>query len=274
MLLPSTTASKCQIYNFTDSTSRRSPPLPPRKATQTSLKSHRSITNSLKSSAKRSRMNYQSTAPMTTLFPCRKALLRRSAPYTTSPQQNWNTSGNILMRTSVKISFATHSHQRRLLSSLSRNLMDHYVYVLIIVALTESQSRIATLSLLSASCLAAWAKQNTSPNSICEMDTIAFGSPEGKNGKQPSTVDMDFMNIKLCLLAFAMLLARFNTLSTTPSENILMILWLPISTTCLFTRTLSRSTSDTYVWFFNVFRTRAFISNSLNANSTFKRSPF
>src|SRR5436190_5357536 len=130
----------------------------------------------------------------------------------------------------------THSHQRRLLSSLSRNLMDHYVYVLIIVALTESQSRIATLSLLSASCLAAWAKQNTSPNSICEMDTIAFGSPEGKNGKQPSAVDMDFMNIKLCLLAFAMLLAHFNTSSTTPSENILTISWLPISTTRLPTR--------------------------------------
>src|SRR5438876_3545019 len=114
MRLPSTTASKCQIYNFTDSTSRRSPPLPPRKATQTSPKSHQSIMNSLKSSAKRSRINYQSTAPMTTPFPCRKALLRRSAPYTTSPQQNWNTSGNTLMRTSVNISFATHSHQRRL----------------------------------------------------------------------------------------------------------------------------------------------------------------
>src|SRR5881392_56176 len=166
MLLPSTTTSKCQIYNFTDSTSRRSPPLPPRKAIQTSPKSHRSIMNSIKSSAKRSQINYQSTAPMTTPFPCRMALLRRSAPYTISPQQNWNTSGNTLMRTSVKISFATHSHQRRLLSSLSRNLMDHYVYVLIIVALTESQSRIATLSLLSASCLAAWAKQNTSPNSM------------------------------------------------------------------------------------------------------------
>src|SRR5438552_9164281 len=66
MLLPSTTALKCQIYNFTDSTSRRSPPLPPRKATQTSPKFHRSITNSLKSSAKRSWINYQSTAPMTT----------------------------------------------------------------------------------------------------------------------------------------------------------------------------------------------------------------
>src|SRR5438552_12192336 len=65
MLLPSTTASKCQIYNFTDSTSRRSPPLLPRKAIQTSPKSHRSITNSLKSSAKRSRINYQSTAPGT-----------------------------------------------------------------------------------------------------------------------------------------------------------------------------------------------------------------
>src|SRR5204863_7429684 len=91
----------------------------------------------------------------------------------------------------------------------------------------------------------------TSPNSICEMDTIAFGSPEGKNGKQPSAVDMDFMNIKLCLLAFAMLLAHFNTSSTTPSENILTISWLPISTTCLFTQTLSRSISDTYVWFFN-----------------------
>src|SRR5439155_5685552 len=36
---------------------------------------------------------------------------------------------NTLMRTSVKISFATHSHQRRLLFSLSRNLMYHYVYV-------------------------------------------------------------------------------------------------------------------------------------------------
>src|SRR5436190_22297870 len=236
MLLPSTTASKCQIYNFTDSTSRRSPPLPPRKAIQTSPKSHRSITNSLKSSAKRSRINYQSTAPMTTPFPCRTGLLRRSAPYTISPQQNWNTARNTLMRTSVKISFATHSRQRPLLSSLSRNLMDHYVYVLIIVAITESQSRIATLSLLSASCLAAWAKQNTSPNSICEMDTIAFGSPEGKNGKQPSAVDMDFMNIKLCLLAFAMLLAHFNTSSTTPSENILTISWLPISTTRLPTR--------------------------------------
>src|SRR5437773_9664598 len=273
MLLPSTTASKCQIYNFTDSTSRRSPPLPPRKATQTSPKSHRSIMNSLKSSAKRSRINYQSTTPMTTPFPCRKALLCRSAPYTTSPQQNWNTSGNTLMRTSVKISFATHSHQWRPLFSLSRNLMDHYVYVLIIMALTGSQSRIATLSLLSASCLAAWAKQNASPNSICEMDTIAFRSPEGKNGKQPSAVDMDFMNIKLCLLAFAMLLAHFNTSSTTPSENILMISWLPISTTCLVTRTLSRTTTYTYVWFFNVFRMWAFILNSLNVNSTFKQSP-
>src|SRR5437773_5083302 len=129
MLLPSTTASKCQIYNFTDSTSQRSPSLPPRKATQTSPKSHRSIKNSVKSSAKRSRINYQSTTPITTPFPCRKELLRRSAPYTTSPQQNWNTSGNTLMRTSVKISFATHSHQRQLLFSLSRNLMDHYVYV-------------------------------------------------------------------------------------------------------------------------------------------------
>src|SRR5438876_12418040 len=155
MLLPSTTASKCQIYNFTDSTSRRSPPLPPRKAIQTSPKSHQSITNSLKSSAKRSPINYQSTAPMTTPFPCRKALLRRLAPYTTSPQQNWNTSGNTAPILFVKkpdgsLCLCVDYH------GLNRiTIKNRY-----------------PLPLLSASCLAAWAKQNTSPNLICKMDTI------------------------------------------------------------------------------------------------------
>src|SRR5438045_3960788 len=108
MLLPSTTASKCQIYNFTDFTSQRSPPLLPRKATQTSPKSHRSIMNSLKSSAKRNRINYQRHRPYDHTIPLQKAT-----------------------RTSINISFATHSHQRRLLFSLSRNLMDYYIYVLI-----------------------------------------------------------------------------------------------------------------------------------------------
>src|SRR5437762_7516718 len=114
---------------------------------------------------------------------------------------------------SIKDSFTIHNHQWQPPFSWSKILMEYYVCVLITGVLTELPLRTITLFLLLVKCLTELGKQSTSPNLTSEMVTISFGSCRGKNGKQPSAADMDSMNIKLCLLVFAMPPAPFNTLS-------------------------------------------------------------